>query len=95
MDIRGPFHIATAQRKFLIVAIDYFTKCVEAKPLAMITTKQVAQFLYENVMCRFGIPRILVTDNGTQFNNQKIIKYCKESEIELLFTSVSHPQANG
>ena len=65
MDILGPFPMATAQRKFLIVAIDYFTKWIEAKPLAKITTKQVAQFLWENIMCRYGIPRILVTDNGT------------------------------
>ncbi|XP_074369746.1 uncharacterized protein LOC141711239 [Apium graveolens] len=52
MDIFGLFLMATAQRKFLIVEIDYFTKWVEAKPLAKITTKQVAQFLWENIMCR-------------------------------------------
>ena len=95
MDLLGPFPMATAQRKYLIVAIDYFTKWIEAKPLAKITTKQVAQFLWENVMCRYGIPRILVTDNGTQFNNEEFRKYCAESEIELRFTSVAHPQANG
>ena len=95
MDILGPFPMATAQRKYLIVAIDYFTKWIEAKPLAKITTKQVAQFLWENIMCRYGIPRILVTDNGTQFNNEEFRKYCAESEIELRFTSVAHPQANG
>ncbi|KAL8108705.1 hypothetical protein AgCh_008657 [Apium graveolens] len=95
MDILGPFPMATAQRKFLIVAIDYFTKWIEAKPLAKITTKQVAQFLWENIMCRYGIPRILVTDNGTQFNNEEFKKYCEENEIELRFTSVAHPQANG
>ncbi|KAL8134680.1 hypothetical protein AgCh_009635 [Apium graveolens] len=95
MDILGPFPMATAQRKFLIVAIDYFTKWIEAKPLAKITTKQVAQFLWENIMCRYGIPRILVTDNGTQFNNGEFKKYCEENEIELRFTSVAHPQAKG
>ncbi|KAL8116195.1 hypothetical protein AgCh_022622 [Apium graveolens] len=95
MDILGPFPMATAQRKFLIIAIDYFTKWIEAKPLAKITTKQVAQFLWEIIMCRYGIPRILVTDNGTQFNNEEFKKYCEENEIELRFTSVAHPQANG
>ncbi|KAL8088405.1 hypothetical protein AgCh_038254 [Apium graveolens] len=95
MDILGPFPMATAQRKFLIVAIDYFTKWIEAKPLAKIITKQVAQFLWENIMCRYGITRILVTDNGTQFNNEEFKKYCEENEIELRFTSVAHPQANG
>ena len=45
MDILGPFPLASAQRKFLLVAIDYFTKWIEAKPMAKITTKQVAQFV--------------------------------------------------
>ncbi|XP_074345883.1 uncharacterized protein LOC141684670 [Apium graveolens] len=46
-------------------------------------------------MCRYEIPRILVTDNGTQFNNEEFRKYCEENEIDLRFTSVAHPQANG
>ncbi|XP_074377444.1 uncharacterized protein LOC141718964 [Apium graveolens] len=86
MDILGPFPMATAQMKFLIVAIDYFTKWIEAKPLAKITTKQVAQFLCENIMCRYRIPHILVTDNGIQFNNEEFNKYCDGNEIELGFT---------
>ena len=94
MDILGTFPVAIAQRKFLIVAIDYFTKWIEAKPLARITTEQVAQFLCKNIMCRYGIARILVTDNGTQFNNEKFKKYCDENDIELCFTSIAHPQAN-
>ncbi|XP_063939813.1 uncharacterized protein LOC135148496 [Daucus carota subsp. sativus] len=95
MDILGPFPLASAQRKFLIVAIDYFTKWIEAKPLAKITTKQVAQFFWENVICRYGIPRVLVTDNGAQFNNPEFVGYCNDYSIELRFTSVAHPQANG
>nr|XP_017227761.1 PREDICTED: uncharacterized protein LOC108203368 [Daucus carota subsp. sativus] len=95
MDILGPFPLASAQRKFLLVAIDYFTKWIEAKPLAKITTKQVAQFVWENIICRYGIPRIMVTDNGTQFNNAEFKNYCEDYSIELRFTSVAHPQANG
>ena len=95
MDILGPFPLASAQRKFLLVAIDYFTKWIEAKPLAKITTKQVAQFVWENIICRYGIPRVMVTDNGTQFNNAEFRRYCEDYSIELRFTSVAHPQANG
>ncbi|XP_074342083.1 uncharacterized protein LOC141679491 [Apium graveolens] len=95
MDILGPFHMATTQSKFLIVAIDYFNKWIEAKPLAKIIAKKVAQFLWENIMCRYGIPHILVTDNETQFNNEEFRKHCEENEIELQLTSVAHPQANG
>ncbi|XP_074378607.1 uncharacterized protein LOC141720149 [Apium graveolens] len=64
MDILGPFSIASGQRKFIVVAIDYFTKWIEAKALAKITTKQITQFFWENVICRYGIPPILATDNG-------------------------------
>ena len=95
MDILGPFPTASGQRKFLVVAIDYFTKWIEAKALAKITTKQIAQFFWENVICRYGIPRILVTDNGAQFNNEEFRKYCDDNDIQLRFTSVAHPQANG
>ena len=95
MDILGPFPIASGQRKFLVVAIDYFTKWIEAKPLAKITTKQIAHFFWENIICRYGIPRVLVTDNRTQFNNEEFRSYCDENDIDLRFTSVAHPQANG
>ncbi|XP_074339893.1 uncharacterized protein LOC141677743 [Apium graveolens] len=49
---------------------------------------------WENVLCRFGIPRILVTDNGRQFDNEEFRGYCDDNSIELRFTSVAHPQAN-
>ncbi|XP_074351842.1 uncharacterized protein LOC141690989 [Apium graveolens] len=52
MDIFGPFYIASGQRKFIVVAIDYFTEWFEAKALAKITTQQISQFLQENVICR-------------------------------------------
>ena len=87
--------MASAQRKILIVAIDYFTKWIEAKPLAKIKAAQVTQFLWENIICRYGIPRILVTDNGKQFDNEDFRNYCNDNMIELRFTSVAHPQANG
>ncbi|XP_074362142.1 uncharacterized protein LOC141702338 [Apium graveolens] len=66
-----------------------------AKALAKITTKQIAQFFWENVICQYGIPRILVTDNGKQFDNAVFKEHCDDNSIELRFTSVAHPQANG
>ncbi|XP_063947571.1 uncharacterized protein LOC135152047 [Daucus carota subsp. sativus] len=44
---------------------------------------------------RYGIPRIMVTDNGTQFNNAEFKSYSEDYSIELRFTSIAHPQANG
>uniref|UniRef100_A0A2N9GA89 Integrase zinc-binding domain-containing protein n=1 Tax=Fagus sylvatica TaxID=28930 RepID=A0A2N9GA89_FAGSY len=60
LDIMGPFPVGTKQAKFLVVAIDYFTKWVEAEPLATITEKNVKNFVWKGVICRFGIPRVLI-----------------------------------
>ncbi|KAL0400164.1 UNVERIFIED_CONTAM: hypothetical protein Sradi_2359700 [Sesamum radiatum] len=64
MDIVGPFPLALAQRKFLLVAIDYFTKWVEAKPLAHITEGEVMKFIWKNIICRFGLPREIISDSS-------------------------------
>ncbi|XP_074337636.1 uncharacterized protein LOC141674832 [Apium graveolens] len=53
----------------------------------------MAKYL-RNMICRFGIPRILITDNGRQFDNEEFKEYCNDNNIELQFTSVAHPQAN-
>ena len=64
LDIKGPFPIAVRWLKFLIVGIDYFTKLVEAEALATITEKNVCNFVWKNIICRYGIPRVFVSDNG-------------------------------
>ncbi|XP_052192778.1 uncharacterized protein LOC127801573 [Diospyros lotus] len=95
VDILGPFPLAAGQNKYLIAAIDYFTKWVEAEPVATITGRRVKQFLWKSIVCRFGIPRVLITDNGTQFEDRSVQEWCRELGIKQHFTSVAHPQANG
>ena len=60
----GPFLMTIRQLKFLVVGIDYFTKWVEAEALATITEKNVRSFVWKNIVCRYGIPRVLVSNNG-------------------------------
>ncbi|GJX94429.1 putative reverse transcriptase domain-containing protein [Tanacetum coccineum] len=69
LDILGPLPEVPGKIKFIIVAIDYFTKWMEAKPLAKTIGKEVQKFVWENVVCRFGLPRVIVTDNETQLVN--------------------------
>jgi hypothetical protein len=95
MDIIGPLPQATQGKKFIIVAIDYFTKWVEAEPLSTITDKVCWKFFWKNIICRFGIPKILITDNGKQFDNKMFAEQCNLFGIQQKFTSVYHPQANG
>jgi hypothetical protein len=95
LDIMGPFPIGRRQLKFLVVAIDYFTKWVEAEPLATITEKNIQSFVWKAVICRFGIPRVLVSDNGKQFDNPRFRQFSQELGIHNHYSSPGHPQANG
>ena len=49
---------------FAVVALDYFTKWVKVEALVNITAKSIEQFLWKNVVCRYGIPHAFVIDNG-------------------------------
>ena len=60
----GPLPQGKKKVKFLLVAIDYFTKWVEAEALAMITEAKVRSFVWKNIVCRFGIPQMIFLDNG-------------------------------
>ena len=91
----GPFLIGVRQLKFLVVGIDYFTKWVEVEALAIITKKSIQSFVWRNIICRFKIPRILVSDNGKQFDNSAIKGFCSELVIKNHYSSPAHPQANG
>ena len=76
IDILGPFPRATKQRKFIIVAVEYYTRWVEAEALAKITAAAVEKFIWKNIICRFGLPHALITDNGTQFASSRVVNFC-------------------
>ena len=76
LDIIGPFPIAIRQLKFLVVDIDYFTKWVEVETLATITEKNMRSFAWRNIVCRYGIHRVLVSDNKKQFDNDSFRDFC-------------------
>ena len=80
--------------KFLVVGIDYFTKWVEAEPLASITQQNVKSFVWKNIVCRFGVPRVLVFDNRQQFDNALFRDFCEHFGIQNYYSSPTHPQAN-
>ena len=70
------FPTAVRQLKFLAVDIDYFTKWVEAEALATITEKNIRSFVWKNIIYKYGIPRVLVFDNGKQFDNNAFRDFC-------------------
>ncbi|XP_022156070.1 uncharacterized protein K02A2.6-like [Momordica charantia] len=83
------------QTKYAVVAVDYFTKWAEAEALSTITEARVTSFIWTNVVCRFGIPNAIVTDNGKQFDNAKFKDFGRKLGIAHLCSSPSHPKANG
>nr|GEW54611.1 reverse transcriptase domain-containing protein [Tanacetum cinerariifolium] len=95
IDIAGPFPEGPDKVKFLIVAIDYFTKLIEAKPVASITGTQVKKFVWDNIVCRFRLPGKVISDNEKQFRDNPFKDWCEKLNIHQCFASVKHPQANG
>ncbi|KAL0311690.1 UNVERIFIED_CONTAM: Gag-Pol polyprotein [Sesamum calycinum] len=95
MDIVGKLPRVMGQKEYLIVAVDYLTRQVKAEPQAKISEKEVIKFVWQNIICRFGIPRVLITDNGTQFQGGKLKSWLEEPKIKQLFMSVNYLQANG
>ena len=81
--------------KFLIIGIDYFTKWVEAEALTTITKKDVRSFVWRYIICRYGIPRVLVSNNGKQFDNDSFRDFCSQLGIRNHYSSLAHPQTNG
>ncbi|GKC13316.1 reverse transcriptase domain-containing protein [Tanacetum coccineum] len=95
IDIAGPFSEGPRKVKFLIVAIDYFTKWIEAKPVATITGNQIKKFMWDNIVCRFRLPGEIISDNGKQFQDNPFKDWCEKLCIRQHFASVKHPQTNG
>nr|GEW85723.1 hypothetical protein [Tanacetum cinerariifolium] len=94
MDIVGPLTEAPGKIKYLIVAVDYFTKWIEARVVTSIIEKQVKNFAFDNIICRFEIPATIITDNETQLINNPFKPWVKGLRIKLVSTPVYHPHAN-
>ena len=82
LDLLGPFPQGPGQVKYLIVGVDYFTKWIEAEPLATITAQKSRKFLYKHIVTRFGVPYSITTDNGTQFTDTSFQNLVAELKIK-------------
>ncbi|GJV57823.1 reverse transcriptase domain-containing protein [Tanacetum coccineum] len=94
IDIAGPFLEGPVKVKFLIVAIDYFTKWIEAKPVTTITGNQIKKSVWDNIVCRFGLPGEIISDNGKQFQDnpkkeskQQFEKQKSKAKMERYYNS--------
>jgi hypothetical protein len=91
MDIVGPLPITQGNFKFAVVAIEYFTKWIEVRPVATITLATIRKFFWQQIIYRFGMPKELTVDNGKQFDCQDFREYCRSIGMKFRFASVYHP----
>ena len=94
IDIVGPLPTAPVQKKLLLVTTDYFSKWIEADAFSSIKDRDVTRFIWKNIVCRFGIPRSIVSDNGSQFDSRVYPDFCQELKIKkiIFYPSVSSKQ---
>ena len=78
-----------------MVIVDYFMKWIEAEALASITPMKIKEFVYRNIVCRYGVPYTIISDNGKQFDCNKFKEFYEKLQINKSFSSVVRPQANG
>jgi hypothetical protein len=95
LDLLGPLPPAQGNLRYVVVAVEYFSKWIEAKPLATITSVTVQKFFWQNIVCRFGVPKAITVDNGTQFDAEAFKEFCDQIGTKIHFASVRHPESNG
>ena len=96
MDVIGPIEPAASNgHRFILVAIDYFTKWVEATSYKSLTKKVVVDFVRNNLICRFGVPASVITDNGANLNSYFMRDICEQFKITHRNSTAYRPQMNG
>jgi hypothetical protein len=94
LDMMGPFKTSTGGYTHLLVAVNKFTKWVEAKPVSHWEGEAVVKF-FTDIIIRYGVPHNIITDNVTNFAQGEFAKWGRRKGIRLDLASVTHPMANG
>ena len=89
----GHFPHATGGFEFLYVAIDKFTKWPEVEPVRKVTAQSAIKLL-KGLVCRFGVPARIITDNCTQFTSRAFMQYVHALRSKISFASVAHLRSN-
>nr|XP_016475446.1 PREDICTED: uncharacterized protein LOC107797099 [Nicotiana tabacum] len=96
MDMIGPIEpVVSKGHCYILVVIDYITKLVEASTYKPIIKKVVAEFIRNNIVCRFGIPESIITDNTANLNGDLIREICEKFKIAHRNSTAYRPQING
>jgi hypothetical protein len=85
LDLLGPLPPAQGNVKYVVVAVEYFSKWIEAKPLATITSVTIQNNFWQNILCRFVVPKAITVDNGTQFDAETFKDFLRPNWYEDSF----------
>ncbi|KAA0053497.1 hypothetical protein E5676_scaffold522G00130 [Cucumis melo var. makuwa] len=95
MDVIGPIDLkASNGHRFILVAIDYFTKWIEAASYCNVT-RVVLRFIEKELICRYVLPKGIITDNAKNLNNKMMDKLCEQFKINLRNSTPYRPKMNG
>ena len=64
--------------QYAVVVVNYFTKWVEVEALASITPAKIKEFVHKNIVCQYGVPHTIISDNETQFNCDEFNEFCDD-----------------
>ena len=95
VDIVGPLPTEPGNLRFTTVALEYFTKWIEAKALAKITLGTLISFVWQRIICRFGVPSYITVNNRKRFDCTDFRNFCSKLGIKLAFALVNHLESNG
>ncbi|XP_070661802.1 uncharacterized protein [Malus domestica] len=96
MDFVGQIYPASSKgHTFIIVATNYFTKCVEASAVKSITSAVVKNFIETKILHRFRVPETIVTDRGPSFISKEVEEFASKYKIKMIQSSPYYPQSNG
>ncbi|VFQ95862.1 unnamed protein product [Cuscuta campestris] len=95
IDLVGILPRGTGNNTYLVVAIDYFTKWVEPALVPTITEEQMRKFVSKQILCRFGLPQQIITDNGTQFEARGFNEFLQSWGIKHSYVAVGYPRPMG
>ena len=95
IDIVGPLSGTPRGNKYIVIAMDYFSRWSEAKALKSANAESVAEFIYEEIICKYGAPKKIQSDQRTHFVNELIRNLSDRFRIKHSLSSPYHPQSNG
>ena len=94
LDMVGPLSKVPGGFTHLLVAVEKFTKWIEAKPVMTAKSAQAAAF-FQDIVHHFGVPNSIITDNGTNFTGKEFLEFCDDHHIRVDWAAVAHPRTNG